>query len=359
MKFSLVYAQGHQLKEAEKLQSYVANFAIQYLGMEHIKTIGILRLLSWTYWQLARVDEAVELQKQALDACIKVLGRENPETLQIMDSYGSSLWLQGRIPEARKVHTAAVEGLKKTLGSDHIQTLKAMGGLGRAVGKDFNFTEAISIQSKAFAGLTNKLGPSHSSTLEAMDNLAMAHFDRAAYRQGQLGDLDYALKLETEVFTLRVEKLGREHYHTLWAGLNLVRIKAVLGETDEALSIFLPGHAVVRRDLGEDHFIYLFGELHRGRIFMCAKRYEEAERILSDVVDSHQKNGSRHPDHLLAIFSLIKCRNVLGKYDQTAALLEELTEGTKAIFGSDHAAVRFILDGQILSKDTSEVLVDQ
>ena len=356
VKFSLVYAQGHQLEEAEKLQSFVAKFAIQYLGMEHIKTINIIRLLSWTYWQLARVDEAVELQKRALDACINVLGRENPETLRIMDSYGSSLWLQGRIPEARKVHTTAVEGLEKILGSDHIQTLKAMGGLGRAVGKDFDFTDAVNIQSKAFAGLKNKLGPSHSATLEAMDNLAMAHFDRAAYRQGQPGDLDHALKLESEVYAMRADKFGREHYHTLWSGLNLARIRAVRGEIDEALSTFIPGHAVVRRDLGETHFIYLFGELHHGRILMCANRYKEAEEILSNVVNSHKKSRSRHPDHLLAMFSLIKCRNVLGKNDQTATLLEELTEGTKALFGPNHAAVRYLLDGHTLSKDTSDVV---
>jgi tetratricopeptide (TPR) repeat protein len=358
VKFSLVYAQGtrHQVQEAERLQSYVAKFAIQYLGMEHIKTIKIMRLLSRTYWQLGQMDDAVKLLKQALDASINVLGQEHPETLQIMDSYGSSLWLQGRIQEARQVHATAVDGLRKTLGSDDIQTLKAMGGLGRAVGKDFDFSEAVSIQSKAFAGLKAKLGSSHSATLEAMDNLAMAHFDRAAYRQGQIGDLDRALELESEVFTVRLEKLGREHYHTLWAGLNLARIHAIRGEVEKALPIFLPGHGVVERDLGRDHFIFLFGELHHGRILMCAKRYEEAELILLNVVDSHKEKRRRHPDRLLAIFSLIKCRNVLGKDDQTASLLEELIEGTKAMFGADHAAVRYILDSQVLSKDTSDVV---
>ena len=356
VKFSLIYAQGHQLEEAEKLQSFVANFAVKYLGMHNIRTIGIFRLLSWTYWQLAWASEAVELQKRALDASINVLGEQNPETLQIMDSYGSSLWLQGRIPEARRIHTRAVEGLKNTLGDDHIQTLKAMGGLGRAVGKDFDFTQAISIQSKAFTGLKTKLGPSHSATMEAMDNLAMAHFDRAAYRQGQPGDLTRALELESRVYSMRKEKFGKEHYHTLWSGLNLARIKAIRGETDEALATLLPGHAVVRRDLGETHFIYLFGELHHGRILMCAGRYADAEQILVKVVNSHKENGERHPDRLLAMFSLIKCRNVLGRNDQTLELLEELTESTKALFGSDHAAVRYILDGETLSKDTSDVL---
>ncbi|KAL9074389.1 MAG: hypothetical protein Q9157_004416 [Trypethelium eluteriae] len=356
VKFSLIYAQGHQLEEAEKLQSFVAHFAVRYLGMYNVRTIGIIRLLSWTYWQLVRVNEAVELQKRALDACVQVLGRENPETLQIMDSYGSCLWLQGRVPEARRVHTSAVEGLAKTLGDDHTQTLKAMGGLGRAVGKDFDFTEAIGIQSRAFTSLKNKLGASHSATLEAMDNLAMAHFDRAAYRQGQPGDLDHALELESEVFAMRRESFGREHYHTLWSGLNLARIRAIRGEIDEALSTFLPGHAVVRRDLGETHFIYLFGELHHGRILMCAGRYEEAEQVLLKVVDSHKENNGRHPDRLLAMFSLIKCRNVLGKEDQTTGLLEELTESTKALFGADHAAVRYLLEERTLSKDTSDVL---
>ncbi|KAG9240959.1 hypothetical protein BJ878DRAFT_559262 [Calycina marina] len=356
-KFSLVYAQGHQLEEAERLQKYVAEIAIKYLGKENVKTIGIMRLLSGTYWQLAQVDRAAELQKQSLDACSKVLGTEHPETLQIMHSYGSVLWLQGRIPEARKMHNTAFEGLKKTLGSDHIETLKAMGGLGRAVSKDFGFTEAVSIQAEAFAGLKTKLGPSHSATLEAMDNLAMAHFDRAAYRQGQPGDIDRALELEVDVFTMRVERFGRQHYHTLWAALNLARIKAIRGEIDEAFSLFLPGHIQVGKDLGESHFIYLFGELHHARILMCAKRYEDAEQILSKVVDFHPKNRRHHPDRLLAIFSLIKCRNVLGT-NETASLLQELIEGTKALFGTDdHPAVKYILDGHVLSKDTSELLI--
>ncbi|OBT63866.1 hypothetical protein VE03_06633 [Pseudogymnoascus sp. 23342-1-I1] len=357
-KFSLVYAQGHQLDEAEKLQKYVADIAIKYLGKGHIKTIGIMRLLSGTYWQLAQVDKAVELQKQSLDACSKLLGPDHPETLQIMHTYGSGLWLQGRILQARRMHNTAVEGLKKTVGADHIETLKAMGGLGRAVGKDFEFTEAISIQSTAFAGLKTKLGPLHSATLEAMDNLAMAHFDRAAYRQGQPGDLDRALELQSEVFRMRVEKFGRQHYHTLWAALNLARIKAVRGETDEALSIFLPGHTQVGKDLGETHFIYLFGELHHGRILMCAKRYEEAERILARVVGFHRKERRRHPDRLLAMFSLIKCRNVLGR-DGTASLLRELVESTKALFESDdHPAVKYVCDGRVLSRESSDVLIE-
>jgi hypothetical protein len=69
---------------------------------------------------------------------------------------------------------------------------------------------------------------------------------------------------------------------------NLARIRAIRGEADETLAAFLPGHAIVRRDLGETHFIYQFGELHHGRILMCTGRYEGAEHILSNLAGSYK-----------------------------------------------------------------------
>ena len=272
-----------------------------------------------------------------------------------MDAYGSTRWQQGRISEARKIHETAVEGYKKVLGDNHVDTLRAMGNLGRAVGKDFRFTEALRIHSKVVSGLRDKLGQSHLDTLIAMDNLAMAYFDRAAYGFGHRGDLDHAVEIEQEVFEQRKKKLGREHVYTLWAGLNLARIKALRGEIDEAMSTFLPGHAIARRNLGENHFGVLFAKMHLGRILMYAKKFEEAEEILSEVIESHRGPRQGHPDRLLATFSLIKCRNLLGKQAETTALLEELTESTKALFGDNHAWVKYLLDPRNLSTEPDEV----
>lgn len=354
VKFSLVYSQCGLLEAAEKLQLQVAEFAIKMLGMEHTTTMDILLLLSSTYWQLTRIQEAADLQKRVLDACVKVRGRNDLKTLKIMDAYGSSRWQQGRLLEARKIHETAVEGFKKVLGENHVDTLRAMGNLGRAVGKDFKFTEAIKLHSKVVSGLREKLGHSHLDTLIAMDNLAMACFDRAAHGFGHRGDLDHAVETEQEVFEQRKKKLGREHLYTLWAGLNLARIKALRGEIDEALSIFLPGHAIARRNLGETHFGVLFGKMHHGRILIYAGKYQEAEELLSEVIESHQGPRKGHPDRLIAIFSLIKCRNLLGKQAETTVLLEELTESTRALFGDDHAWVKYLLDPRNLSKEPDE-----
>ncbi len=351
VKFSLVYSQCGLLEAAEELQSQVADFATKMLGIENSVTMDILLLLSSTYWQLTRIMEAADLQQRVLEACIKVRGAEDLKTLKIMDAYGSSRWQQGRIPEARKIHETAVRGFKLVLGDDHVDTLRAMGNLGRAVGKDFRFTEAVKIHSKVVSGLREKLGDSHLDTLIAMDNLAMAYFDRTAFGYGHCGHTDHAVKIEQEVFEQRKQKLGREHFYTLWAGLNLARIKALRGEEEEALSIFLAGHTIARRNLGETHFGVLWGNLHYGRILIYAKKYQEAEKVFSKVIESHPESRKRHPDRLLAIFSLIKCRNVLGKQAETAVLLDELIESTKALFGVDHAWFKFLLDLRNLSEE--------
>ena len=354
VKFSLVYSQCGLLEEAKKLQLQVAEFAMSRLGMEHTATMDIMLLLSSTYWQLARGDEAADLQQRVLEACIHVRGKDDLKTLKIMDAYGSSRWQQGRLVEALEIQTTAVDGLKKLLGECHVDTLRAMGNLGRALGKNFRFTEAIKTHIKVVSGLRTDLGPSHLDTLIAMDNLAMAYFDRAAHGYSHSGDLDRAVRMEQEVFEQRKDKLGREHFYTLWAGLNLARIKGVRGEVDEALAIFLPGHAIARRKLGDPHFGVLWGIIHDGRLLMYAKKYKEAEEVLLEVTESHKGPRRGHPDRLLAIFSLIKCRNLLGKQAETTVLLEELTESTKSLFGADHAWVKYLLDPQNLSKEPDD-----
>ena len=356
VKFSLVYTQCDHLEEAKELQLEVADFAEKTLGIEHTATMDILLLLSSTYWRLNRSEEAAELQRRVLDVCTKARGKDDLKTLKIMDAYGSSLWQQGRILEARKVHEAAFKGLRKVLGESNVDTLRAMGNLGRAIGKDFHFTKAIMMQSKALSGLRHKLGSTHLDTLIALDNLAMAYYDRAAFGFGHPQDLDRAVKLEEEVFEKRKEKLGREHLFTLWAGLNLARIEALRGDTDKAITIFLEGHTIATRNLGETHFAVLFAKLHYGRILMQAKRYEEAEALLMEVIESHESSRKSHPDRLLAIFSLIKCRNLLGKTDTVTDLMEELTEHTKALFGEDHAFVKYLLNPENLSQEPDYTL---
>ena len=353
VKFSVVYLQCGHLEQAEALQIRVKDFCLSTLGMGHTSTMDIMLLLSRTY-QLTKGDEAANLQQCVLDACVRFRGEADLKTLKVMDILGSSRWQQGRIPEACAMHEKAVDGLKKVLGEDHVDTLRAMGNLGRAVGKDFRFSKAIKIHNRVVPALCERLGAKHLDTLVAKDNLAMAYFDRAAYGYGHAGDLESALKLEQEVWEERRAKLGKENFFSLWAGLNLARIKALHGDIDGALAVFLPGHEIAIRNLGEHHFGVLFGKLHYGRILTYAKRYIEAEKLLLEVIDKHDKFRKGHPDRVLAIGSLIKCRNLMGKQSETAELLEEAKEHTRFIFGEDHPWMKYLSDPATLAEEPDD-----
>lgn len=352
-KFSLIYGQSGLWTEAEQLQLQVANFAREMLGMKHTATMDIMLFLSGTYWQLGRGDEAADLQQKVLEACIKYRGKDDLKTLKVMDMLGVSRWQQARFQEAVHLHETAIKGLKAVQGDGHADTLRAMGNLGRVIAKDFRFTEAVDMHLEVVSGLRKEtcLGPSHSDTLSAMDNLAMAYFDRAAHGYSHAGDVEHAHKLEEEVFERRKDKFGKEHPYTLWAACNLARIKALRGDIEAALSIMRAGIPVAERNLGETHIGTLFGKLHLGRILLIGKRYPEAEEVLLQVVNAHDGPRTGHPDRLLAMFSLVKCRNLQGKQAETSILREQILQGARALFGENHAWEKYLLDPQNLSDE--------
>ncbi|KAI9652537.1 MAG: hypothetical protein M1831_006728 [Alyxoria varia] len=353
VKFSLVYLQSGLFEEAEKLQLRVLEFCMQMLGPEHASTMDVMLLLSRTY-QLTRGDEAAKLQQQVLETCIKIRGPDNLKTLKVMDTLGSSRWQQGRVREAREIHEKAVDGLKRLLGDDNVDTLRAMDNLGRAVGKDFEFTKAIEIHSTVVSGLREKLGRYHLDTLTATDNLAMAYFDRAAYGYGARNDLDVAVDLEQGVWEQRREKLGKENLYSLWSNLNLGRIRALRGEIDEAQAIVLPGLEIAKRNLGEAHFGVLLAKSHYGRMLTYARRYDDAENVLQEVVDSYDGPRKGHPDRVPSLMSLYKCRILLGKYEGTDELAQELIGIVKSVFGENHGWVKYAIKVTETPQDPDE-----
>jgi tetratricopeptide (TPR) repeat protein len=165
--------------------------------------------------------------------------------------------------------------------------------------------------------------------------------------------------LEVEVLEQRKAKLGKEHPYTLWSACNLARIKALRGDIDEALSIMRPGIAIAERNLGATHIGTLFGKLHLGRVLLRAKQYQEAEEMFLAVIKAHEGNRTGHGDRLLAIFSLIKCRNLQGRRHETFNLREELLERTRAIFGKGHAWETYLLDPQNLSDSSPDSWVSR
>lgn len=354
VRFSQVYKQGGMLDQAEKHLRDVRNMVQSLLGQDHHITLGLTLLLADTYWHQTRGEDAAVLLKDAMDACQASRGPSDYWTLRLHDAYAGSLWFQGLIPQALEASRVAVEGLTAIRGPNHPDTLRALSSYARVVGKNFEFSEAIDMNDRALTGLQTKLGRHHLDTLTAQDNLAMSYFDRAAHGFGRDGDLDRALAYEQDAFERRTNRLGRDHYVTLWSGLNLSRIKGLRGDIGEALSLWEANHAIAEPLLGKTHFGVLLGRLHHARILMYAKRFGEAESEARFVVDTYPRQRKTHPDRLMALFTLIKCRYVLG--DSVSVLkpmVDELVQGAKALFGVEHKWIQYLANPLSVSETTT------
>ena len=335
-KYSIVYAQCGQWKEAESLQIAVKDFVQAMLGDQHPSTIRIKRALAGTYWQLGRGDEAADLQASALEAASKSLGPNNHTTLMITDSLAVSRWMQGRYRDALHLHKVALAGLSTSVGPDHEDTLRVQDHLGRVHFKYWRFDTARRLHETAMRGLTQCLGAKHLDTLEAKDNLAMTYL-----ALGSSADLALAEDLINEVLSARKAMLGKEHPYTLWASLNLARIKAARGRLDEAESDVRKGLLIAYRNLGTEHIGVLYARMYLGEILVKAGRLQEAESELESVMERQRalqaSQTGVHPDRLMAMYILADCLRVQGRFDEGVLLCEKAIEELSSVpAGKEH-----------------------
>ena len=350
-RFSRLYSESGRFHDAEELQVHVKDYAIAMLGLEDERTTLIMLALSGTYWSLTRVNDAAALLDQALKICNNSLGPEHHRTLKVMDALGASESFRGRFKEARKLHEDALDGMQKVLPAGHADIFLAMDNLGVVWHRYFEYDKAETFHTQAVAGLSKALGRDHPDTLRAKENLAMTCLEKTL-DFGQDISLEEALEkgadsvqkaytLEHEVLETRRRNLGKEHNFTLWAILNLARIKSSLGHLEEAEADMQDALKAGIRNLGEEHFGVLSGKTHLARVILAQKRYDEAETMFQEVVmkGSYSKglrSEGETPDHLLAVWYYSGCCQVSGKIHKAIELLEGLSGGLTAIGATKH-----------------------
>jgi len=331
-KFSRVYSECGLWKEAEQLQQTVKDFVCGLLGSEHPLAMGIMLLLSGTYWNQARTNEAAELQSQVYQACLKSLGPDHPKTLKVMDTLGSSRCFQGRFKEALELHQTAIDGMKRLPEPNQEDLYLAMCHLGRVMWRYFKYDEARELHEEAFEGLKRVLGVSHFQTLIAMEDLAMSYMDCGEEFR------ETAHQMMTEVLYQRKTRLGNEQPFTLLAICNLARVKSALGRHIEAEQLFLNALPIAERSLGENHFGTLAGKTHFAVVLVRQKRYAEAEEIFKKVVEKQRyasaaREDGDHPDRIFALWHLVECYELSGKLDEALLTIAELELVTGTIGG--------------------------
>ena len=335
-KFSRVYLQCGFYKKAEILQLEVRDFIVNLVGEEYLPSIQINLALSVTYWQQGRGNDAAALQEKVVLNCENALGANNKLTLKAMDNLAVSYWQSGRYKEASGLLETVICRSAEVLGPNHEDTLRAIDHFGQVVFKYERFNEAKDLHLRAVEGMESceALGPSHFDTLAAKDNLGCTYLVLGGDLLGPAKDL------LTQVVEQRRAKLGKEHPFTLLAIANLARVKARCGKVLEAEQDFRAAITVAERNLGRDHIGVLYGRARLGQLLATCGRYEEAEGILGDVIEKHKimasARNNEHPDRLLALFYLLHCHRLQGRFGRAIEICDEIIHGLNTLGGGGH-----------------------
>ena len=352
-KFSRVYVENGVFEEAKVLQEAVKDYVLGIFGPEDEKSVLIMRALSGTYFWLSQMRDAVHLQREALQACHSVFGPDHPTTLKIMDDLGSTERNRGRYKESLNLHEIALAGMKQVLPEDDPDIYLCLANLGEVHHRYLRFEKAVVFQIQAVEGLTKRLGESHSDTLHVKEMLADTYLEKAVqYRQQILldvatlekhaEDLEHAYSLQLEILTKRRETLGKENNFTLWAVLGMGRIKAALGQLDEAEAEMRVAFEAGERNVGERHLGVLVGKTQLARVVAAQPgRSAEAEAMFQDVIDKNAYNkGARdegeHPDHLTAVWYYAGTCEQSGKLRKALDLLVGISGGLNSIGAQRH-----------------------
>ena len=336
-KYSRVYSQAGNFREAENLLLVVRDFVSSKRGPDHPVTIRVQLGLAGAYLGQGRGTDAAELLEEVLETCTGSFGDNAQLTLQVMDLLGENHWQQGRVLTAKAFHETAIDRMTRTLGAGHEDTLKAMTHLGRIHDRFLLYEESKRLHLTAWEGMKKPevFGPTHHDTLVTQDNLAMAYLCL-----GGNANLELAYQLENDVFHKRTQRLGKEHQWTLHSVLNLSRINFARGFYKEAETKLRVGLEVAHRNLGDDHFGTLFGESRLGLMLICQKRYAEAEDLLSRTIAIYKVmpggRDGKHPDRVSAMFHLVHCYRLQQKYEPAVALCHEIVAIMISIEGTEH-----------------------
>lgn len=339
-KCGLVYSECGDFAEAENCIRKVMVFNQKFLGPSHPRTERAALVVSDCLWQQCRVNEAADLQEQLYQDDLKSLGPDHPRTLALMAKLGESRRQQGRFAESTDLLTKAMEGMKTQLADTDPAIYHVLEQLGTTMRVCFCFNHARKYQERAVAGMKLCVGEKDMRTLIAMEELAITYKELSTVLMESNKEvarqyLEAAHRHAIFVVEQRKEQLGDKQPHTWMAQGTLGRVKAAMGDHDEAERLFSSILPMAARHLGDDHLGVLSHKNHYSKILIQQKRYREAESVLLDISRPAKYKTATftgdHPDRWDALWTLVDCYHQQGNIDRSLATCNELLEAVRAI----------------------------
>ena len=169
-------------------------------------------------------------------------------------------------------------------------------------------------------------------------------WDRLCLMLQYTGDWQEAEELADLVVRVRKEqtKHGPEHHETLRAVVQLARIRARRGKTDQAKQDLVNVVSKFEKDLGPHHLDTVIAKSELAWVYHLqgGERLEEAEKIQrASLEEGRVTLGCKHPYTHLMAFRLGLTIGERGRYGEAAILLRASYEDRKAWFGPKHPVI--------------------
>ncbi|KAI0476933.1 hypothetical protein F4859DRAFT_521523 [Xylaria cf. heliscus] len=350
VRFSRVYAETGNFREARELQERALAYVSGRLGPDHPIAILLSLLLCKTLSDLSEIGSVTQRQRQARQLCIATWGEDHPLTLDVTDSLGAALYFKGRWREAISLHTNNTEKLKVLYGEKHEKTLRSIRNLGRVYYRYMEYDKATNLHLIAWNGMKETLGENELETLTSLEDLANSYVRYEADSEDHLRN-EHLVQSHQDmalVYKGRKEKLGREHPYTLLAALYLARVKSELGQNDEAKKMIEDGLDIAKRNLGEDHIGILLAKTIYAQVLVKLRQYDEAEVIFSTLINKERytqmtDEDGDHPDRLTNMFFLSQCLEEQGRSKEALEMCKQFQNGIATIGGHGHGMKHNIL----------------
>jgi eukaryotic-like serine/threonine-protein kinase len=245
----------------------------QHLGPEHPDTAESMMLLGTAYHDTGRRQQGVALLEDAFQMQKRKLGWENPATLETMNRLTGAYGFAGMPEKAVAMGEAALKVCRARLGPDDPITGKLMNNLSVAYFFDGKPDKGIPLLEDLIKLRRARLGPEHPDLCEVMHNLAYAY--------SCAGNLELAGSLYKEAFKLEMIQLGPQHPGTLSTMWRFVRL------------------------------------------LLDEKKYDEAEKLIAEILPSGMENEPQ-PAASLQVRAYLRARR--GQFAEAAADLVRVRE---------------------------------
>ncbi len=295
---ALAYQDTGNLKRAVPLLEKSLALHEQFLSINNPKTLTCMSNLALAYQENKDLKRAISLNEKCLALKEKILGKDHPSTLNTLSNLAAEYQADSQVKRAITIFEDCLKLKEKKFGPEHPSTLATLNNLAVSYRDAGQLGKAIPLLEKCSQIMQRHQGKNNLHTCDTLFNLAIA------YQKNKQSDR--AIPLFEDCLQCFQSQLGKNHIKVLNAKANLASAYTANGQAKKAIPYHLDYLNYIQAQNGNDNPHVNNAQLGMGYIYLKAKEYEKAEKILRVC---YEMRSRRMPNN----FSTASIKSMLGE----------------------------------------------